>query len=104
VAHQNVGGLDVLVDKAAPMDLREGRRDGDGKAQKAAHLHGRAEEALERLAAWALKHHRRFVAHLRQSKPMRRRPLSPVRRKALSEGLVFSGTLRALVRGVTNGA
>ena len=49
--HQDIGGLDVLVDEAAAVDLCEGRSDRDGEAQKAQHLHRRPEQLVKRLAA-----------------------------------------------------
>ena len=38
------------------MDLREGRGDRDGEAQKAPHLHGPPEQPVQRLAAGVLEH------------------------------------------------
>ena len=54
--HQNIGGLDVLVDEAALVHLAKGRRDADGDAQETSHLHRRAEEPAEQLAAGILEH------------------------------------------------
>ena len=44
------------MDEAAPVDLREGRSDRDGEAQKAPHLHGRVEQSVQRLAVGVLEH------------------------------------------------
>ena len=62
---QDVGGLDVLVDEAAPVDIAERRRHADGEAQEASHLHRRAENPVERLAAGVLEHQHgpAMVAH-----------------------------------------
>ena len=54
--HQDIGRLDILVDEPRLMDLAQGDRDADGEAQEASHLHGRAEQPLERLAAGILEH------------------------------------------------
>ena len=43
--HQDIGRLDVLVGKAAPMHLAESRRDIDGEAQAAPHLQRCAKDA-----------------------------------------------------------
>jgi hypothetical protein len=53
--HQDIGRLDVLVDEAAPMDLCEGRSYRDGEAQKVPHLHGRAEQPVQRCAVGVLE-------------------------------------------------
>ena len=54
--HQDIGRLDVLVDEPALMDLAQRSRDADGEAQEASHLHRRAEQPVERLAARILQH------------------------------------------------
>ena len=54
--HQNIGWLDVLVDEAALMELAQSRGNSDSQAQEASHLHGRAEQPVERLAARIIEH------------------------------------------------
>ena len=54
--HQDIGRLDVLVDEPGLVDLAQGDRDADGEVQEASHLHRRAEQPLERLAALILQH------------------------------------------------
>ena len=49
---------DVLVDEAAPARLAQRRGDADGEAQEAPGLHRRADEPLERFAAWILAQQR----------------------------------------------
>jgi hypothetical protein len=44
------------VNEAALVELAHSRGHTDGQAQEASHLHGRAEQPLERLAARILKH------------------------------------------------
>ena len=46
------------MDEAALVELREGRSDGDGQAQKAAQFHRRAEQPVQRLAGGILEHQR----------------------------------------------
>jgi hypothetical protein len=53
---KNIRRLDVLMDEATPVDLREGRSDRDGEPQKVLHLHGHAEQSVQRLAACVLEH------------------------------------------------
>ena len=54
--HQDIGRLDVLVDETALVQLAERGRDADREAQECSHLHGRAEQPVERLAARVLEH------------------------------------------------
>ena len=54
--HQDIGRLDVLVDEATLVRLAHRGDDADGEAQEASHLHGRAEQPLERLAARIFEH------------------------------------------------
>ena len=49
-------GLRSLWIEAAPVELREGRRDGDSQAEKVAQLHRRAELLVERLAGGIFEH------------------------------------------------
>ena len=70
--HQNIGRLDVLVDEAALVRLAQRGGDADREAQEASHLHGRAEQPLERLAARILEHqHRPTAFALKRQRPRR---------------------------------
>src|SRR6516165_8366493 len=62
---QDIGRLDVLVDKAALVKLAESRGSSAAEAQEASHLHGLAEQLVEWLAARILEHQHRptGVAH-----------------------------------------
>ena len=53
---QDVGRLDVLVDKAAPVQLSERGRQRDGEAEKSRQLQRLAQHPLEGLAAGVLQH------------------------------------------------
>src|SRR5262249_36060413 len=53
---KDVGWFEVLVDEAAPMQLRERGSDGNGEAQKATRLHGYAKQLFDRLASRILEH------------------------------------------------
>ena len=53
---QDIGGLDVLMDEAALVDLAHSPGDADSEAQEASHLHGCAEQPVERLAAGIFEH------------------------------------------------
>ena len=53
---ENIGRLDVLVDKAALMKLAERRGHTDGQTQEASDLHGCVKLFVERLANRILKH------------------------------------------------
>ena len=44
------------MDEPALVKLAHSRRNADGEAQEASHLHGRAEQPVERLAARILEH------------------------------------------------
>src|SRR6266536_2810630 len=53
------------VDEAALVELAQSRGNADGQAQEASHIHGRAEQPVERLTARILEHEhgRTGVAH-----------------------------------------
>src|SRR5208337_3715487 len=71
--HQDIGRLDVLVDKGALVRLAHGRRDADGEAQEASRLHRFAHEPLQRLAARILEQQRGSAVFADK----RKRPRSP---------------------------
>ncbi|MCY1378974.1 hypothetical protein D9M69_666530 [compost metagenome] len=54
--HEDMGGLEVLMDEATLMELAQRRRDADGEMQDPPHFHGRGEHPLERLTARILEH------------------------------------------------
>ena len=60
--HQNIGRLDVLVDEAVLVHLAKGRGNADGDAQETSHLHRRAEQPAEQLAAGILEHQNGLTA------------------------------------------
>ena len=61
--HQNVGRLEVLVDKIALVQLAHRHGDADGETQEAPDLQGGAEQPLERLeTADVLEHQHRAAA------------------------------------------
>jgi hypothetical protein len=53
------------VDEAALVELAQCRDNSSGQAQKVSHLHGDAEQQVERFAAWIFEHQHRpaAVAH-----------------------------------------
>jgi hypothetical protein len=55
MVHEDMGRLEVLVDEPMLVDLAQGGGDADREAQTAAHLHGRAEQAVEGFAARVLQ-------------------------------------------------
>ena len=95
--HQDICRLDVLVDEAAPMDLRESRGDLDGEAQKAAHFHGRPEQPVQRLALGVLEHQHRptaFADELQRSH--RPRPVQVVLQAVFASKASENGRRRML--------
>ena len=76
---QNIGGLDVLMDEAAPVHLADGRDDADGEAQETSHLHRRAEETAEQLAAGMILEHQNGLTPVSQKLQRPRGPAHPSR-------------------------
>jgi hypothetical protein len=68
VVHEDIGRLDVLVYKAALVQLAQDPRDIYGDAQERAGLHGPAHHPLERVATGVLEHesHRAALTLQRQ--------------------------------------
>ncbi|MFT3773198.1 MAG: hypothetical protein QM820_48080 [Minicystis sp.] len=58
----DVGRLEILVDDVPAMHLGHRLRDGDREAKEPLHLHRRAEQAIERLAAGVLRDQGRHAA------------------------------------------
>ena len=95
-----MGGLDVLVDEAAPVDLCEGRSDRDGEAQKAQHLHGRPEQSVKRLAAGILEHQHGPTAFADEfERPHRPRPFQLVLQSVFVSKTIEGGRCRMLRGG-----
>ena len=98
--HQDIGRLDVLVDEAALVDLAEGRGDRDGEAQKAPHLHGRAEQSVERLAAGVLEHQHGPTAFAHElERPHRPRPVQLILQSVFVSEAIEGGGRRVLRGG-----
>jgi len=54
------------MDEAVPVKLAQGRSNADGEPQKISHLHGRAEQPRERLAAGIIEHQKGLAAFAHQ--------------------------------------
>jgi hypothetical protein len=52
---QDIGGFDVLVDKALPMHPGKSCRDADSKMQETLHIHRLAEDSAQQLASRILE-------------------------------------------------
>jgi hypothetical protein len=98
--NQDIGRLDILVDEAAPMDLREGRGDRYRDAQKARQLHGRAEQSVQRLAVGVLEHQHDPAALADEFKRSRRpRPIQLVLQSVFASEAIEGGRCRMLRGG-----
>ena len=98
--HEDIGRLDVLVDKAAPVHLAEGGRDGDGEAQEASHLQRRAEQPVERLAARILEHqHGPAAVAPKFQRPCRPRPVQLILQAIFVSEAIEGGRYRMLPGG-----
>jgi len=97
--HQEMGGLQVPVHKAACMELAEGRGDADGQGQEAAHRHGGAQQPHERLAARILEHQSVGSAFALKRQGLRRpRPVQRVF-QAVFVGQAIEATQARTLRG-----
>jgi hypothetical protein len=97
---QDIGWLDVLVDEATSVDLGEGRSDRDGEVQEAPHLHGQAEQSVQRLAAGILEHQHGPSAVANELKRTHRpRPVQLVLQFVFTSKAIKGGRGRLLRRG-----
>jgi hypothetical protein len=55
VVHQEIDGLDILVNEAALVELAHRYSDADRKMQKASHIHRRGRPQVERIVPGILK-------------------------------------------------
>ena len=60
---QDAGRFEVPVNEAALVEFAQGRRNTDRQAQEASHLHGHADELMERLVACIVEYVPIAVAH-----------------------------------------
>ena len=60
--YEHVGGLDVLMDEPASVELIECARQGHGESEKLSDLHGLADEAIEGLASFVIDNEHRLPA------------------------------------------
>jgi len=59
LVEQDVRWLDIFVNEPALVKSAESGGNSDGEAQKASHLHGRADQPVDRLTPLVFEHQRR---------------------------------------------
>lgn len=60
--HKDISRLDILTHEATFVSAAKRSRQSDGESLEPSELHGRADEAVERLAARGLEYHRGLPA------------------------------------------
>ena len=97
--HQDMGGLEVLVDEAALVGFAQGGGDADGEPQEARQLHRRAEQPSERFAAGILEHQHRPTLFADEFE----RPRRPVAVQLVPQFIVVDEAAEAVGRRAFSG-